>query len=75
MNFNFDKSLKIAIVEEAISKNEVDLYRVLIMAGYAAEDFVAEDFVPNEDSADDLEIQKILVKRSNLAQKLEELNS
>ncbi len=75
MNFNFDKNLKIKIVEEAIDKNEVDLYRVLIMAGYAAEDFVPEEFEPNEDSADDLEIQKILVKRNNLAVKLQELNS
>jgi hypothetical protein len=75
MNFNFDKNLKIAIVEEAINKNELDLYRVLTMAGYVAEDFVLEEFEPNADSADDLEIQKMITKRNNLVQKLQELNS
>jgi hypothetical protein len=73
MDFNFDKNLKIEIIEEAIAQNEIDLYRAIVLGGYIAEDFDSEVFEPNTDLVTDLEIVKIFNKRNTLILKLEDL--
>jgi hypothetical protein len=73
MDFNFDKNLKIEIIEEAIAQNEIDLYRAIVLGGYIAEDFDIEVFEPNADLVTDLEIVKIFNKRNTLIVKLEDL--
>jgi hypothetical protein len=75
MNFNFDKNLKIEIIEEAIKKNEIDLYRAIVMGGYIVEDFDPEDFEPDTETVTDVEIQRLLGKRDKFVLKLEELKS
>lgn len=75
MNFNFDKNLKIEIIEEAIKKNEIDLYRAIVLGGYIAEDFQSEAFEPDTESTTDVEIQRLLNKRDQFILKLEELKS
>jgi len=75
MNFNFDKNLKIEIIEEAIKKNEIDLYRAIVMGGYIVEDFDPEDFEPDTEIVTDVEIQRLLGKRDKFVLKLEELKS
>jgi hypothetical protein len=75
MNFNFDKNLKIEIIEEAIRKNEIDLYRAIVLGGHIVEDFEPEDFEADTEVVSDVEIQRLLDKRDKFILKLEELKS
>jgi hypothetical protein len=77
MEFNFDSNLKKEILQEALSRLEIELYRAIVLSpnDYDPEEFDHSSFVPDPERPEDSIIVGISDRINVINKKIEELES